>query len=69
MAERLLLQAVGLAVVLLIILIASCGAPVGPNDRVTAGGALVRRVRFEEDKVTCYVVGTNNGVSCLRDQP
>jgi hypothetical protein len=54
---------------LLAVVLAACAAPVGPTDRTTTGGAAVRRVRFEEDRVTCYVVGAANGISCLRDAP
>lgn len=52
---------------LLAVALVSCAAPVGPGDRVTPGGHVVRRVRFEEDKVTCYVAPT--GVACVHDQP
>lgn len=56
-----------MAGLLLVVVLSSCGGPVGPADRTTTGGAAVRRVRFEEDRVTCYVVGAANGISCLRD--
>ena len=49
-------------------------APVPSNEASTDYSAtrngVVERVRYEEDRVTCYVssTGYGNGISCLRDE-
>jgi len=55
---------------------AACGAvptPTPGSVRPDAAGVSdrggVRRVRFEEDRVTCYVSITAAAMRCLRDAP
>jgi hypothetical protein len=55
----------GWLVLIATVVATACGAPAGPNVR-PAGSTVVTRVRFDDDRVTCYVA-TYAGMSCLRD--